>query len=97
MWWNYRKPKPLKAGAYSIALKSGVPVLPCFITMKDSERIGDDGYPIQEYTINIGKPIYPNPALSHKENIDRMMAENASAWKEIYERDYDMPLEYKKQ
>ena len=95
MWWNYRKPKPLKSGAYSIAIKSGVPVLPCFITMKDSDKIGDDGYPVQEYTINIGNPIYPDESLSRNEMIDKMMQENARVWKEIYERDYNMPLEYK--
>ena len=94
LWWNYRKPKPLKSGAYSIAYKSGVPVLPCFITMKDSSTLGEDGYPIQEYTINIGEPIYPDMSLSRKESINNMMEENARVWKEIYERDYDMPLEY---
>ncbi len=94
LWWNYRKPKPLKSGAYSIALKSEVPILPCFITMKDSRTLGEDGYPIQEYTINIGEPIYPDSSLSRKESIDKMMEENARVWREIYERDYDMPLEY---
>ncbi len=94
MWWNYRKPKPLKSGAYSIAIKSEVPILPCFITMKDSDKIADDGYPIQEYTINIGEPIYPDESLSRKARIEKMMQENARVWKEIYERDYGMPLEY---
>lgn len=95
LWWNYRKPKPLKSGAYSIALKSEVPILPCFITMKDSRTLGEDGYPIQEYTINIGEPIYPDSSLSRKESIDKMMEENARVWQEIYERDYNMPLEYR--
>ncbi len=94
MWWNYRKPKPLKPGAYSIAIKNGVPVLPCFITMKDSYKMGDDGYPVQEYTINIGKPIYPDESLSRKERLEKMMQENTRVWQEIYESDYDMPLEY---
>lgn len=94
LWWNYRKPKPLKSGAYSIAYKSEVPILPCFITMKDSDKMGDDGYPVQEYTINIGDPIYPDLSLSRKECIDKMMQDNARVWREIYERDYDMPLEY---
>lgn len=94
MWWNYRKPKPLKSGAYSIAVRSNVPVLPCFITMTDSDKIGEDGYPIQEYTINIGEPIYPDESLSHKDKIESLMAENARVWKNIYESFYNMPLEY---
>lgn len=44
MWWNYRKPKPLKKGAYTFAAKNHVPVLPCFITMEDSDILGDDGF-----------------------------------------------------
>ena len=41
MWWNYRKPKPLKHGAFKIAARNNVPVIPIFITMEDSEIIGD--------------------------------------------------------
>ena len=68
MWWNYRKPKPLKNGAFKIAARNNVPVIPIFITMQDSEIIGEDGYPVQEYIINIKEPIYPNKELSEKEN-----------------------------
>ena len=64
MWWNYRKPKPLKDGAYKIATRNNVPVIPIFITMEDSEIIGDDGFPVQEYIINIEEPIMPDENLS---------------------------------
>ncbi len=94
MWWNYRKPKPLKDGAYFFAAKNGVPVLPCFITMKDSDVMDDDGFYVQEYTIHIDKPIYPDETLSHRENVRNMMAENSRVWREIYESEYGMPLVY---
>ena len=94
MWWNYRKPKPLKIGAYKMAAKNNVPVIPIFITMEDSEIIGDDGEPVQEYTVNIAKPIYPDENLSIKENTEKMREENAKVWKEIYEDFYKIPLEY---
>ena len=94
MWWNYRKPKPLKPGAYRFSVKNKVPVVPCFITMQDSEYLGPDGYPVQEYTITVCKPIYPEESLSYKENIERLMEENFAAWKAVYEDFYDMPLEY---
>ena len=68
MWWNYRKPKPLKKGAYTFAVNNQVPVLPCFITMQDSNLLDQDGFPIQEYTIHISKPIYPDASLKHSEN-----------------------------
>ena len=94
MWWNYRKPKPLKDGAYAIATRNNVPIIPIFITMSDSEIIGEDGFPIQEYTINIGKPIYPKNNLSKKENINKMKDENFEVWKNIYEEFYKEPLIY---
>ena len=111
MWWNYRKPRPLKPGAYKFAVKNNVPVLPCFITMKDSDILGEDlrkeikgfkvdenflpdGFFVQEYTIHIGEPIYPNPELKPKENMEYMAQKNFEVWKEIYEREYAMPLEY---
>lgn len=94
MWWNYRKPKPLKNGAFKLAARNNVPVIPIFITMEDSEIIGEDGFSIQEYTINIEEPIYPNKNLSEKENTERMKKENFEVWKKIYEDFYGIPLEY---
>ncbi len=95
MWWNYKKPKPLKDGAFRFAARSNVPVIPIFITMQDSEITGNDGFPIQEYIINIEKPIYPNLDLDKRENAKRMRDENFEAWKKIYEDFYHEPLTYK--
>ena len=94
MWWNYRKPKPLKNGAYSFAVRNNVPVLPCFITMRDSDIMGDDGFYVQEYTIHVGEPIYPDPKLSYRDSVKDMLDKNYALWKEIYEREYHMPLVY---
>ena len=86
LWWNYRKPKPLKHGAFKMAARNNVPVVPIFITMQDSDKIGEDGYPIQEYTVNIAEPIYPNEQLSYRENIEMMLNKNFEVWKNIYMR-----------
>ena len=94
MWWNYRKPKPLKKGAYTCAAKNHVPVLPCFITMEDSDILGDDGFYVQEYTIHIAEPIYPDPQKTQAENVDAMRRKNAAVWKQIYEEFYGIPLVY---
>ena len=94
MWWNYRKPKPLKKGAYSFAIKNHVPVLPCFITMEDSDVLDDDGFYVQEYTIHIEAPIYPDGNKSPEENMKYMMQKNFDIWKEIYEDTYKIPLQY---
>ena len=94
MWWNYRKPKPLKNGAFNFAARNNVPVIPIFITMEDSDIIGEDGFPVQAYTVNIEKPIYPDENLTEKENTEAMKEKNYEVWKNIYEDFYKMPLEY---
>ena len=65
-----------------------------FITMEDSNIIGEDGFPIQEYIINIGEPIMPEKTLSEKENTEIMKDKNYQVWKNIYEDFYKIPLEY---
>lgn len=94
MWWNYRKPKPLKHGAFKMAVRNNVPILPIFITMEDSDIIGEDGFPVQEYTVNIAQPIYPDENLSQRERTEKMLNENYESWKRIYEDFYGIPLEY---
>lgn len=94
MWWNYRKPKPLKSGGFYLAAKNRVLVLPCFITMKDSHIIGDDGFPVQEYTIHVSAPIYPDPDKSVSANSQMMMDKNFEVWKQIYENEYGIALKY---
>ena len=94
MWWNYRKPKPLKHGAFKLATRSNVPVIPIFITMQDSSYYGEDGFPIQEYIVNIEEPIYPDKNLTERENTDNMLNKNYEVWKKVYEEFYQVPLEY---
>lgn len=94
MWWNYRKPKPLKHGAFKLSTRNNVPVIPIFITMQDSDIIGEDGFPIQEYIVNISEPIYQDKSLTQKENTEKMLNKNFEVWKKIYEDFYGIPLEY---
>ncbi len=94
MWLNYRKPRPLKNGAFKFSAKYSVPVLPIFICMEDTEKKDLDGFPIQEYTVNFCKPIYPKKDLSDKENQEFLKQENYKAWKDVYESFYKIPLKY---
>jgi len=96
MWWNYRKPRPLKSGAFRFAVTCKVPVIPMFITMEDSEYVDPNGFPVQAYTIHILPPIYPNPELSKKDNINYLMNENYRLWVETYEKFYNKKLKYLK-
>lgn len=94
MWWNYRKPRPLKAGGFQFAVKAGVPVLPMFITTEDTDVIGGDGFPILAYTVHILPAIYPDPAKNARENARAMAQANYDAWKRVYEDFYGIPLTY---
>lgn len=94
LWWNYKKPKPLKDGAYKMATRNNVPIIPIFITMQDSNIIGADGFPVQEYIVNIKEAIYPDSNLSEKENTDIMREKNYQVWKKVYEDFYKIPLKY---
>ena len=94
MWWNYRKPRPYKIGAFRIAYKAGAPVLPTFITMQDSDIIGPDGAPLQRHTFHIMPPIYPEAGLSVKDGAQKMLDAAFAAVKAKYEEVYGIPLTY---
>lgn len=97
MWWNYRKPKPLKPGAFDMALKNHVPVVPCFITMRDSDKTGGDGFPIQEYTPHLGAPIWPDESLSRQNAREKLMRQTEDFCRATYESVYGIPLHYEGQ
>ena len=94
MWWNYRKPRPLTSGAFKMAAENNVPVIPFFITMQDSDIVDSDGFFVQEYTVNILKPIFPKEELSVRQNAEFMKNENYSVWKPVYEEFYGISLVY---
>ncbi len=94
MWWNYRKPRPLKEGAFRFAARANAPVVPFFITMEDTDVYGGDGFPLQAYTVHILPPIFPESDKNVKQNATEMMVKNYNAWKEVYEETYGIPLTY---
>ncbi len=95
MWWNYRKPRPFKIGAFKMAYRAGVPVLPTFISMQDDESKKDgNGYPLQRHTMHIMPAIYPDLTLGEKLGAEKMMTEAFNACKAKYEEVYGVPLTY---
>ena len=92
MWWNYRKPRPMKVGAFKIAKKAGVPIVPAFITMQDDGRLDDNGYPLQRHTVHILPAVYPDGLTA-----EEMMEKTYEAYKEKYEEVYGLPLVYEKE
>jgi 1-acyl-sn-glycerol-3-phosphate acyltransferase len=94
MWWNYRKPKPLQDGAFTLAVRNNVPIVPIFITMEDSDVPDGDGFPVQEYTLHILPAIYPDTSLTGAVAREEMKRKNYEAWVEVYESFYGKPLVY---
>lgn len=94
MWWNYRKPRPLKPGGFQLACASKAPVVPFFITTEETDRIGEDGFPILAYTVHILPAIRYDERLNVRENVRAMAEKNYAAWKQVYESVYGIPLTY---
>lgn len=94
MWWNYRKPRPMQDGAFSLAVRNKVPIVPVFITMEDGETLDCDGFPVQEYTVHILPAIYPREDLYLAEAKRDMKERNYEAWVRVYEAFYQKPLTY---
>ena len=77
-----------------MASKNGAPVIPFFITMRDTENIGGDGFPIQAYTVHILPALYPDKEKNPRENAEIMKNKNFEMWKELYESVYGVELSY---
>lgn len=93
MWWNYKKPRPYRIGAFRYAAKYNVPIVPCFVTL--SEKHNDKtGRTDIKYTLHILDLIYPEKELTVRENADKMLEKNAAQTKAKYEEIYGVPLTY---
>ena len=94
MWYNYRKPRPMQDGAFSLAVRNNAPVVPIFITMEDSDTLDGDGFFVQEYTVHILPAIYPDKTLPAALAKEKMRKANYDAWVKVYEDFYQKPLVY---
>lgn len=94
MWFNYRKPRPPKRGAYLFAAKLNVPVVCCFVEMIDTDKKDTDEFYKVKYRLHILDTLYPDPNKSTRE-ISAEMAERDYELKcAAYERVYGKKLEY---
>ncbi len=94
MWFNYRKPRPPKRGAYLFAAKLNTPVISCFVEMIDTKIPDTKEINKVKYKIHILDVLYPDPQLSSKEN-SQMLCEKDTRLKTLaYEKIYGKKLEY---
>ena len=94
MWFNYRKPRPQKRGAFLFAAEYNVPVVPTFVEMQDLEREVAPGFRDVRTVLHILPPIYPDPSLSARENSFAMCKADYAAKAACYEQCYHRPLTY---
>ena len=93
MWYNYKKPRALRDGAYHYAALYGVPVIPTFTEMitQNGERDANGFLPVQ-HVLHILPPIYPDPSLSVRENRIIMQTKDYELKQKAYEDIYKIPL-----
>ena len=94
MWWNYKKPRPMQDGAFSLAVRNKTPIVPIFITMEDSDVLDGDGFLVQEYTLHILPAIYPDQNLFYVDAKKDIKNKNYEAWVKVYEEFYQKSLKY---
>lgn len=94
MWFNYRKPRPHKEGAYYFSAKLNAPIVSCFVEMIDVNQLEDMDFYKVKYRLHILGVIYPDKTKSTRENCKRMCKEDYEMKKSAYERIYKKPLSY---
>lgn len=93
LWWCYEKPRPMYNGAFMLAVKNEVPIIPLFFTFKNLKKKKDGSYK-KRYYLHIGKPIYIDKQKSSSENIKILKEKNFKFCKNVYEDFYGKKLKY---
>ncbi|MDO5294513.1 MAG: 1-acyl-sn-glycerol-3-phosphate acyltransferase [bacterium] len=94
MWFNYRKPRPPKRGAYYYAASNKVPIISCFVEIIDLPKEDTPEFYQTQYVMHVLPTIYPNPDLSVRENSIIMMKKDYEQKVEAYENAYGKKLSY---
>ena len=94
MWFNYRKPRPPKRGAYHYAAKHNTPVIPCFNEIRELPEMETEHFHKVQYVLHVLQPIYPDPAKSLRQNSLDMARQDYEQKKAAYEKAYGKPLDY---
>lgn len=94
MWYNYRKPRPCRKGAYFYAHKLGVPVISCFVKIDDERTDPQLGPDKLRYALYVLALIYPDASMSCKEDSERMRDLDYRLKVAAYESVYGKALDY---
>lgn len=95
MWFNYRKPRPCKRGAYQFAAEANVPIISCFVEIQDLDKDDNEEFKEVKYIVHVLKPIYPDKNKSVRQNSIDMAEIDYKQKIEAYEKCYKKKLDYK--
>lgn len=95
MWFNYRKPRPGKIGAYHIACKYNVPIISCFVEMIEEEDFESNGFKKLRYKLHILDVLYPDCTKLFKNRKEDLKKRDNELKRNAYEKIYGKKLEYK--
>lgn len=94
MWFNYRKPRLLKRGAYYFAAKLNRPIVSCFVEMVDLPQKENEAFYKVKYRLHLLGVIHPDSKKGVKENSEAMCEADYKLKKEAYEKAYGKQLTY---
>lgn len=94
MWFNYRKPRPPKNGAYFYAAKLGVPIISCFVEIKELDEDASEDFKKVRYVLHVLGVLKSDPALTVKENTEALAAADYNLKCSCYEKCYGKKLCY---
>ena len=94
MWFNYRKPRPPKDGAYFFASKLNVPIVSCFVEMVDLSEDETPEFKKVKYILHVLGVLYPDPQKSVRENTEFLSHTDYTLKKNCYESVYGKELTY---
>lgn len=93
MWYNYKKPRACRDGAYHYAAAFGVPIIPTFTQMQNIDgEYDENGFMKVKHILHVMPAIYPDPELSIRENRRNMQMRDIQCKTEAYERAYGIDL-----
>lgn len=94
MWFNYRKIRPLKRGAYQYAAILNVPVISCFTKIIDTDILDNEEFNKTIYELNVLGYLYPDKDISPRVNSINMLNEDYNLKKRSYKETYNKSLDY---
>lgn len=94
MWFNYRKPRPPKRGAYFYAAKLNVPILSCFVEMIDQDEDDTPEFKKVRYVLHVLDVLYPDESKTARENTEYLAEQDYALKKACYEAVYGKELTY---